>query len=115
MPAVCALLGHGGAAEGKYLGAACKTKKRALLGKIRAKKHANAWGSTEREEKHPEGCEQDPKSMEESEENPPEGCNKDPKPVIPQPGAAQLLLAGLKTMEEGEKNKIVTKSSELPT
>ena len=40
--------------------------------------------------------------MEESEEKPPEGCNNDPKPVTPQPGAAQLWLGGLKTMEEGE-------------
>ena len=43
---------------------------------------ANALNSsTEREEKQPEGCEKDPKSMEASEEKPPEGCNKDPKPV----------------------------------
>ncbi len=40
--------------------------------------------------------------MEESEEKPTEGCKKDPKPVTPQPGAAQLWLGGLKTMEERE-------------
>ena len=51
---------------------------------------ANALNSsTEREEKQPEGCEKDPKSMEESEEKPPEGCNKHPKPVTPKPGAAR--------------------------
>ena len=60
--------------------------------------------NNEREEKQPEGCEKAPKSMEESEEKPPEGCHKDPKPVTPQPGAAQLWLGGLKTMEEGENN-----------
>ena len=43
--------------------------------------------------------------MEESEEKPPESCNNDPKPVTPQPGAAQLWLGGLTTMEEGEKKK----------
>ena len=57
------------------------------------------------EKKQPEGCEKDPKSMEESEEKPTEGCKKDPKPVTPQPGAAQLWLGGLKTMEEREENK----------
>ncbi len=61
--------------------------------------------NTEREEKQPEGCEKDPKSMDESEENTTKGCNKDPKPVTPQPGAAQLWFAGLKTMEEREKKK----------
>ena len=57
---------------------------------------ANALNnSTEREEKQPEGCEKDPKSMEESEAKPPEGCNQHPKPVTPnqgQPGAAQLWI-----------------------
>ncbi len=57
------------------------------------------------EKKQPEGCEKDPKSMEESEEKPTEGCKKDPKPVTPQPGAAQLWLGGLKTVEEREENK----------
>jgi len=35
-----------------------------------------AKSNTEREEKQPEGCEKDPKSMEESEEKPLEGCKK---------------------------------------
>ena len=61
--------------------------------------------STAREEKQPEGCDKDPKSMEESEEKPPEGYNKNPKPMTPKPGAAQLWLAGLKTKEEVEKKK----------
>ena len=43
--------------------------------------------------------------MEEHEEKPPEGCNNNHKRVTPKPGAAQLWLAGLKTMEEGEKKK----------
>ena len=43
--------------------------------------------------------------MEESEEKPTEGCKKDPKPVTPQPGAAQLWLGSLKTVEEREENK----------
>ena len=46
-----------------------------------------------------------PNSNAEREKKPPEGCNKDPKPVMPQPGAAPLWLAGLKTMEEGEKKQ----------
>ena len=67
---------------------------------------ANALNSsTEREEKQPEGCEKDPKSMEESEEKPPEGCNKDPKSMTIQPRAAQLWLSSLKTKEEGDKKK----------
>ena len=66
---------------------------------------ANAPNSNEeREKKQLGGCEKDPKSMEEGEEKPPEGCNNDPKPVTPQPGAAQLWLGGLKTVEEREEN-----------
>ena len=43
--------------------------------------------------------------MEESEEKPTEGCNNnDPKPVTPQPGAAQLWLGGLKTVEQRDEN-----------
>ena len=60
-----------------------------------------AKSNTEREEKQPEGCEKDPKSMEESEEKPPEGCANDPNPVIPKPGAAQLWLANLRQREGG--------------
>ena len=40
-----------------------------------------------------------------SEEKPTEGCKKDPKPVTPQPGAAQLWLGGLKTVETREEKK----------
>ena len=41
---------------------------------------ANALNSiTEREEKQPEGCEKDPKSMEASEEKPPEGRKTAPQ------------------------------------
>ena len=68
-----------------------------------------AKSNTEREEKQPEGCENDAKSRAESEEKPPEGCKKS----IPsqwllsqgQPGTAQLWLASQKTKEEGEKKK----------
>ena len=93
-------------------------KKRALLSKIRLCKRSQAQtniaksdkanapnNNTEREEKQPEGCEKDPKSMEASEEKPPEGCNNDSKPMTPKPGAARLWLASLKTKEEGEKKE----------
>ena len=116
-PSVHCLIGHGGAAERTRQWSNLFKQKRALLSKIRLCKHNQAQtnipksdkahapnSNADREEKQPEGCEKDPKSTEESEEKPPEGCNKDPKPVTHQPGAAQLWLAGLKTMEEGEKN-----------
>ena len=88
-PSVHCLIGHGGAAERKDSGAACKKKQAARPSKIRLCKHnqaqtniansdkANAAKSnTEREEKQLEGCENDPKSMDESEEKPCEGCKE---------------------------------------
>ena len=88
------LIGHGGAAEEKTVEQVAKQKQasppnqysgvQAQPGQDKYPKSdkANALNSgTDREEKQPEGCESDPKSMEESEENPPEGCNNDPKPV----------------------------------
>ena len=51
-------------------------------------KHVTFAVANDTEKKQLEGCEKDPKSMEESEEKPTEGCKKDPKPVTPQPGPA---------------------------
>ena len=73
--------------------------------KTKSDKANDPNSNTEREEKQLEGCEKDPKSTEESEEKPPEGCNKDPKPVTLKPGAAQLWLVGLKTVEEVSRRR----------
>ena len=92
-PSVHCLIGHGGAAERKDSGASCKTKSPPKPNSIvqtqpgqdkypNSDKANDLKNSTEREEKHPEGCETDPKSMEENEEKPPEGCNNDPKPMM---------------------------------